>query len=347
MAEATTAAKKRKQCTVTDDEFFRAEIRALKKICAADETNTTQTPKFMQSSARWPIEDWNKAADEKKKMQTPQPLQLVHEASMAPYAASELAHFSHERLIQYITDLQTEQTSQSVQAVYGLSMAPYTARELTHFSHERLVGYITNLQEQVRTVKTETKVEEVVMAKTEALVEAGPKLSETSRNPTEKATGLPFFGDANPCIDLQRGESFHLEVMQTRAAMKQNMLEQFRRESRGSASTAFAIEVPCKRVIEELFGHLLSWEIGSAGRKIKSVFVYDLDVSPKVRFGIRSLRSSMLIFFQTYTAQISKNHLDQVKLDIKGEANLIWDPATGRLTCSGWYEPSSKSDTPC
>ena len=187
---------------------------------------------------------------------------------------------------------QTKETPQALQAVHGLSMAPYAASELAHFSNERLIKYIIDLQEQVGKLKSESPI------KAEDEPTHTP-LTSTETKAAEKESGLPFFGDGKPGIDLEQEKAFHLEVMQTRATMKWRMLRHFQEKDCSNALTTFAIEVQSKRVIEELFGSLLGWETGLGGRRKKRVFVYDLDVSLKVQLGIRSLRSSMLTFFQT------------------------------------------------
>lgn len=147
----------------------------------------------------------------------------------------------------------TEQTSRSLQDVHGLSMAPYTASELAHFSHERLVRYITDLQEQVGTAKTKKEVDQVGTVKTETRDEAAGEPVSTPEKPIERSGGLPFFGDADPGIGFEQEKAFHQEVMQTRATMKKKMLEHFERKYRNRLPACFAIKVQSRRVIEEIF----------------------------------------------------------------------------------------------
>lgn len=94
MAESTRSAKKRKTYEEWD-----ALMKETKSNKAADERKTKQTPQSKQHALESSIKDLDKAAEA---------LQRKPEPSMAPYAASELAHFSNERLVKYIIDLQEQ-----------------------------------------------------------------------------------------------------------------------------------------------------------------------------------------------------------------------------------------------
>ena len=201
----------------------------------------------------------------------------------------EAAQAQAEDLDEAVDEKQTKEPSQASHAAYGPSMAPYEASELVNFSKDRLVQYIVELQEEVGKVRAEgsIKAEEDII-RTGSLIKAEEEPNHTLMTATmmkqeSKAGGLPFFGDAGPGVDLEREKAFHLEVMENRATMKRYMLQLFRKKESSNVLPGFIIQVQSKRVIEELFGYMLGWEIGLGGRRTKIVFVYDLHVSPKVR----------------------------------------------------------------
>lgn len=125
MAESTRSAKKRK--TYEEWDALMEETRSNK---AAYMKKTKQTPQSRQPAPESSIKDLEKAADER---QTSQPLQGVLEPSMAPYAASELAHFSNERLVKYIIDLQEQvskvKSESSIKAEEKPTCTPFTSTE--------------------------------------------------------------------------------------------------------------------------------------------------------------------------------------------------------------------------
>ena len=247
MVESSKNAKKRKAQV---DLVHRLHARIKESDETVNDKKTTQTPNSMQSASGLSIKDWDEAAGEKKTKGTPQCLQSKYGLSMAPYAASELAHFSHERLVKYIADLQeqvTKETLQLFQPAHGLSMAPYAASELAHFSNERLVKYIIDLQEQIWKVKSDSPI------KAEEEPTHTP-LTPMETKAAEKESGLPFFGDAIPGMNFDQEKAFHLEVMRARATMKNTMLEHLDKKYPGSKSSAFGVKIQSKRVVEELFG---------------------------------------------------------------------------------------------
>ena len=203
----------------------------------------------------------------------------------------ETAHAVASDLDKTAAEKQMNERSQALQAAHGLSMAPYTASELAHFSHDRLVKYIVDLQEEFGKIKSERwiKAEEGTVhtgspiKAEEELVHA--PVASTKMKQESKDDGLPFFGDAGPGVDLEQEKAFRLEVIRTRAIMRREMLRSFRKENSSNAPSGFLMDVRSKRVIEELFGPVATWEGRHLGRKAKEFFIYHLDVSPRVPLG--------------------------------------------------------------